>query len=204
MGKSETFKATEDQQFLEARLRDLCEQVSMELQELGLLSSNVVFSYQTNSFEKRDKTFNLPKYTDQHSALFQTTGAFLKSNKFKLRLLGVRCSSLMRVEDYKKQQLVNYLSNPKKVREAQEGETNSAEHIKSLMRSEVVEVGKYVCPICSEPINCKGNITMFNKHVDKCLVGGEGEGPSVEPEAEVKSTGSRATKKTRPVKKKQG
>lgn len=50
VGKSETFKATEDQHFLEDRLRDLCEQVAIELQELGFLTINVVFSYQTHSF----------------------------------------------------------------------------------------------------------------------------------------------------------
>lgn len=94
---------------------------------------------------------------------------FLKANKFKLRLLGVRCTSLIRVEDYKKQQLVSYLSNPKKVREPEEAEKNSADHIKSLMRSQVVEIGKYICPVCSDVIDCKGNISIFNRHVDKCL-----------------------------------
>lgn len=117
MGKSETFKATDDQNFQEERLKDLCEQVSMELQELGFLTINVVLSYQTHNFEKRDKTFNLAKYTEKQEPLFEATIAFLRSNKFKLRLLGVRCTSLLRIEDYKKQQLINYLNNPKKVQE---------------------------------------------------------------------------------------
>ena len=37
--------------------------MSTELQELGFLSINVVMSYQTSNFEKRDKTFNLLRYT---------------------------------------------------------------------------------------------------------------------------------------------
>lgn len=65
MGKSETFKTTDNLAFLEERLKSLCEEVSVELQELGFLSINVVMSYQTSNFEKRDKTFNLLKYTDK-------------------------------------------------------------------------------------------------------------------------------------------
>lgn len=55
----------------------------------------------------------------------------------------------MKVEDYKKQQLLSFLGNSKKVNEAIEAEKNSADHIKSLMRSEVAEKGKYMCPICN-------------------------------------------------------
>lgn len=32
-----------------------------------------------------------------------------------------------------------------------------------------MEKGKYLCPICNEHIECKGNLAIFNKHVDKCL-----------------------------------
>lgn len=81
----------------------------------------------------------------------------------------------MKVEDYKKQQLLSFLGNSKKVNEAIEAEKNSADHIKSLMRSEVAEKGKYMCPICNEFIDCKGNITMFNRHVDRCLNKGDNE-----------------------------
>lgn len=43
--------------------------MSVELQELGFMSINVVMSYQTNNFEKRDKTFNLLKYTNKSEDL---------------------------------------------------------------------------------------------------------------------------------------
>jgi uncharacterized protein YlaN (UPF0358 family) len=68
---------------------------------------------------------------------------------------------------------MTYLSNPKKLQEAVEVEKNSADHIKSLMRSEVADKGKYMCPICSEMVDCKGNISLFNRHVDRCLNKGE-------------------------------
>ncbi len=40
------------------------------------------------------------------------------------------------------------------------------------MRSDIIEKGKYLCPVCNEYIDCKGNLSLFNKHVDKCLNGG--------------------------------
>jgi nucleotidyltransferase/DNA polymerase involved in DNA repair len=96
VGKSETFKTTEDLKFLEERLKSLCEEVSVELQELGFMSINVVMSYQTHNFEKRDKTFNLLKYTDKSDELYEPLITFLKSIKTKLRLLGVKCTSLLK------------------------------------------------------------------------------------------------------------
>lgn len=80
------------------------------------MSINVVMSYQTHNFEKRDKTFNLLKYTDKGEDLFDSLIAFLKSIKSKLRLLGVKCSALMKSEDYRKQQLISFLNNPKKLK----------------------------------------------------------------------------------------
>lgn len=50
VGKSETFKPTDDAVFLINRIQDLCEQVSMELEQLGFFSINVVLSYQTINF----------------------------------------------------------------------------------------------------------------------------------------------------------
>lgn len=66
---------------------------------------------------------------------------------------------------------MNYLNNPKKIQQSMQLEKNSVEHVKSLMRNEVVEKGKYLCPICSEFLDCKGNLSLFNKHVDRCLSG---------------------------------
>ena len=76
---------------------------------------NVIFTYQTNNFERRDKTFNLLKYTDKQEPLFEATINFLKSIKSKMRLLGVKCNNLIKIEDFKKQQLFSYLGNPKKI-----------------------------------------------------------------------------------------
>ena len=79
-----------------------------------------MFTYQTNSFERRDKTFNLPKYTDKPEPLFDAAIGFMKSLKCKIRLLGIKCNHLIKIEEFKKQQLFNYLNNPKKLDEALE------------------------------------------------------------------------------------
>jgi hypothetical protein len=50
-----------------------------------------------------------------------------------------------------------------------ENSKDSVHHIKNMMRSDVIEKGKFLCPICNQYVDCKGNISMFNKHVDKCL-----------------------------------
>lgn len=83
----------------------------------------------------------------------------------------MKCSSLIKNEDYRKQQLMSFLNNPKKLKESMNEEKNSVDHIKSLMRSDIIEKGKYLCPICNEYIDCKGNLSIFNKHVDRCLNG---------------------------------
>ena len=165
----------------------------------------MVFSYQTNSFEKRDKTFNLHKYTDKHEHLFEALVAYMKDLKAKLRLLGVKCTNLIKLEDYRKQQLFNYLGNPKKIEEALEVEKNSADHIRSLMRSDVAERGQYLCPICSEMVDCKGNVALFNKHVDRCLSKGVEVQNVIQDEdgtkMKVKSHQDKSTKKVKGQKK---
>lgn len=60
------------------------------------MSINVVFTFQTHNFEKRDKTFNLLKYTDKAAELFEPLIGHLKGLKSKVRLLGVKCSSLIK------------------------------------------------------------------------------------------------------------
>ena len=59
---------------------------------------NVVLTYKNYSFEKKDKTFNLVKYTDQKEPLFDAVINFLKSLKIKIRLLGIKCTNLIKVE----------------------------------------------------------------------------------------------------------
>jgi hypothetical protein len=57
------------------------------------------------------------KYSHKHQDLLEPILGFLHTIKGKLRLLGVKCSSLIKADEYKKQQLVNYLNNPKKLKE---------------------------------------------------------------------------------------
>lgn len=59
--------------------------------------------------------------------------------KGKLRLLGVRCTSLIRAEDHYRDSLLSYLQNDKK---SSDGGTEA-------IQSELTERGKILCPICA-------------------------------------------------------
>ena len=49
-----------------------------------------------------------------------------------------------------------------------------------MMRNDVAEKGKFLCPICNDMVDCKGNISLFNKHVDKCLSKDETANPQAQ------------------------
>jgi len=73
------------------------------------------------------------------------------------------------------------------------------------MRNDVAETGKFLCPICNEMIDCKGNVTIFNKHVDKCLIQGENTNnpePTVDKNDIKSEARSVQSKSTRPKSKK--
>ena len=53
------------------------------------------------------------------------------------------------------------------------------------MRNEVAEKGQYLCPICNAMVDCKGNISLFNRHVDKCLTKDQSEANNPNPNMEL-------------------
>lgn len=82
--------------------------------------------------------------------------------------MGVRCNAIMRAEDYRKKQISSYFSKKGGEEEMAQEESELAS-LKKMVRNELQEKGKYFCPICSQDIDCKGNIAVFNRHIDKCL-----------------------------------
>lgn len=86
--------------------------MSIDLEELGFMSLNAVFSYQDENYEKKDKTFNLDGYSKDKDVFSKTTKNYLLSviAKKKIRLIGVRCSQLMKIEEWKKKSLQNYFA----------------------------------------------------------------------------------------------
>lgn len=71
----------------------------MEMEELGFLSINVILGYQSDKYEKKDKTFKLPKYTASKELFYEATNKFLRANLHqRFRLLGIRCNALLKEE----------------------------------------------------------------------------------------------------------
>jgi hypothetical protein len=78
-------------------------------------------------YSKKDKTFNLNKYTSSKADLVEPILPYLEEyldeRKEKVRLVGVRCTSILKVEELKKNQLDKYLMKP-----GEEGEWKRKEH----------------------------------------------------------------------------
>ncbi len=83
---------------------------------MGYVTKNVVLTYQNEMYSKKDKTFNISKYTSSKSELVERIlpylQEYLEERNEKVRLLGVRCTSILKVEDLKKIQLDKYLCKP--------------------------------------------------------------------------------------------
>lgn len=113
VGRSDTFRATNEEKFWLDLLDKLCERVAEDMKELELVAKTVTLSFQTQNFEKHDKSITLDTYICEKKDLLDTATKMLnKEVKYgtKLRLLGVRCTHLLNAEDNKKNTLHAYLN----------------------------------------------------------------------------------------------
>lgn len=78
---------------------------------------NVVFSYHSENYEKKDKSFRLDKYTTDKNELLSPILKFLNdsiiASRRKIRLLGVRCTQIIKAEDWKRKSLQSYFAREK-------------------------------------------------------------------------------------------
>ena len=127
----------------------------MELEEICYLTRNVVFSYQTEAFGRKDKSFRLERYTADKAVMVEQVLTYVRELAGqRIRLIGLRCSSIIRADELRKMQIDKYLGD--------KGEKND--------EGPVME---YFCPICSKDISCAGNLAAFNRHIDKCMEEGK-------------------------------
>jgi nucleotidyltransferase/DNA polymerase involved in DNA repair len=101
VGRSDTFKVTDEEKFWLSMLDKLTERVSEDLKELELVAKTVTLSYQTQNFEKRDKSQTLDNYTCEKQDLLDVVVKMLTKEVnygTRLRLLGVRCTNLLNME----------------------------------------------------------------------------------------------------------
>jgi nucleotidyltransferase/DNA polymerase involved in DNA repair len=86
---------------ISSMLDKLTERVSEDLKELELVAKTVTLSYQTQNFEKRDKSQTLDNYTCEKQDLLDVVVKMLTKEVnygTRLRLLGVRCTNLLNME----------------------------------------------------------------------------------------------------------
>jgi hypothetical protein len=107
--------------------------------------------------------------------------------KKSLRFIGVKCTSLMNTEVWRKKSIQSYFSKAREKEEEkssaatktgtpksshtgrEESEHSTPKH--SELLSEIKERSQFVCPICNQEVQCMSNLAAFNRHIDKCLKG---------------------------------
>lgn len=176
-------------------LHSLTDQVVEDLNELRVLAKTITVSYQSHTFQKHDKSHTIDKYTNKKKDLWDVVEKVIKEIKYgtKLRLLGVRCTNLMSEEDFKKNTLEAYFKKPSTLSISEQADrhtdkpTNKATEkttdlqlsdqeqppksdTNSVISNRNSEVQKnFECPVCNKVIECRGNYSKFDRHINKCL-----------------------------------
>ena len=192
VGRSDTFRATDEEKFWLNLLETLCQRVAEDLKELELVAKTITLSFQTQNFERRDKSQTLDTYVSEKKELLDIVTKLLnKEVKYgtKLRLLGVRCTNLLGVDENKKNTLHAYFSKTmagvpqsnkptigiiqeeipgveqepdQQNRQKSNASDNSDNRSKSVQRD-------FDCPVCGKTIECRGNYSKFERHSNVCL-----------------------------------
>ncbi len=99
--------AVRDREALSAIFTKLCEQVAADLQRKGYVGKTIGIKLRYDNFQSVTRDLTLSTYANQPQAIRAAAGQCLKrvDLKRRLRLLGVRVGSLMKLEDWQAQGL---------------------------------------------------------------------------------------------------
>jgi DNA polymerase-4 len=97
--------AVRDREVLSAIFTKLCEQVAADLQRKGYVGKTIGIKLRYDNFQSVTRDLTLDQHIHQATAIRQAAGQCLKrvDLKRRLRLLGVRVGSLMKLEDWQAQ-----------------------------------------------------------------------------------------------------
>jgi DNA polymerase-4 len=97
--------AVRDREALSAIFTKLCEQVAADLQRKGYVGKTIGIKLRYDNFQSVTRDQTLTNYVNQTEAIRQAAGQCLKRVDLsrRLRLLGVRVGSLMKIDDWKAQ-----------------------------------------------------------------------------------------------------
>lgn len=183
---SRTFSPLSTFEEMSLKLRELANEIAEDLQYNNLLSKHVCLQIKTHKFEMKSKGTEIEKYIKTADEIYEISIKLLKMvwPIDPVRLLGIKLADLIHEEKLKEEGLDKYLikkeqlnfNNYTKIKSDEENiddilRNNKAEETNE--KSNDIKEDKvpqfFICFLCGENINCGGNITRMNNHIDICL-----------------------------------
>jgi DNA polymerase kappa len=154
MSCERTFRPLSARGALQAKLRELAEQLSEELKEESLKGKTLTLKLKTTAFELRTRAATIYKYTNSSEDLYNTGIKLLRAElPIELRLMGLRMSNFAETKrDPGQKSLEEVLGNATKKKKRQkmvdehneEEEGNEEEEFDTPHRSQVLSAGDEV------------------------------------------------------------
>ncbi|KRX94434.1 DNA polymerase kappa, partial [Trichinella pseudospiralis] len=166
-----TFSEINEPSRLLAVCRKLCNSLSEDVIERNLKGKTVTLKVKTIDFDVRTRANTVDRYLQAPDEIYQVASSLLQEeirarlpNRLRLRLMGVRLSSLQesKVENNSLDRFVQLDKDPSD-KEEEDFDHNEPCCSKS---SDLVEV--FECPICNVKKK-QVNLTVINRHIDLCL-----------------------------------
>lgn len=206
VGREHTFSPTADVALLKDYLRQSAMQVGKDLERLDYRGKTVTLTFKTDTFRRYTRAKTMQWYQYKGEDLYATACKLLdqeyvaRGGSFKLRLIGVRLSSLKDMRAPAKGSIKGMFEKTSKspqkksIEEIEEqDELDSAmeyslkeedQRLHEENENERTPTGEWIereqqtaveCPICQRLIDCEGQAnqrnTLFNLHIDRCLSG---------------------------------
>jgi DNA polymerase kappa len=154
MSCERTFRPLSARGALQAKLRELAEQLSEELKEESLKGKTLTLKLKTTAFELRTRAATVERYTNSSEELYNTGIKLLRTElPIELRLMGLRMSNFAETKrDPGQKSLEEVLGNASKKKKKQkmvdehseEEEGNEQEEFDTPHRSQVLSAGDEV------------------------------------------------------------
>ncbi|KAM3127030.1 hypothetical protein pb186bvf_020874 [Paramecium bursaria] len=172
---SRTFQAIATQDDMEKKIEEIAELLSEDLQSADRIGNHLTLTIKTAKFEVRNKSIQLPQYTNSQLMISQFGKQILKLMWpiEPIRLLGLKMQQLKQPQMLQKQSIQQFCQK-KDQKQEQILSNDECSNISNQLIGQKLKTPNpkvFQCPICCKEIDCKGNNQMMNKHIDRCLGG---------------------------------
>lgn len=153
MSVERTFKTIKSLSEMDQVLRRLCQELADDLEEKGLAGKTVGIKMKTSNFDTLTRAVTLHNHIYREEEIYRhATKILIKHHPADLRLLGVRLSSLTKVQVVESEIRFRSLDDFANLNTSTE----------SLHRPE--------CPVCGSPIHVHpDDLVRINEHIDQCI-----------------------------------